>query len=44
MFALRPDQIMQEVVEFNQKLAKGLSTLSQVGEVETGVSPREAVY
>jgi polyhydroxyalkanoate synthase len=42
--SMRPDQILQEVAEFNSKLATGFSTLSEVGEVEVGVSPKEAVY
>jgi polyhydroxyalkanoate synthase len=41
---MRPEQIVREVLEFNGKLSRGISSLIQVGEVETGVSPREAVY
>jgi len=44
MLALKPDQILKEVLDFNTKLGRGFSTLTQVGEVETGVSPREAIY
>jgi polyhydroxyalkanoate synthase len=44
MLALRPEQIVKELLDFNAKLSRGFSTLTQVGEVETGVSPREPVY
>jgi polyhydroxyalkanoate synthase len=41
---LRPDQIVQEICDFNRRVANGMTTLSQIGEIETGVSPRDAVY
>ena len=41
---LHPEQIMQEALEFNQKLAKGFVAMSQVGEVEVGTTPKQAVY
>lgn len=41
---LRPDQIMQDALEFNRKICDGLVSLSQVGEVDVGVSPKEVVY
>lgn len=40
----RPDQIMQEVVEFNAKLANSFKGLNQVGELDLGVTPKEEVY
>jgi polyhydroxyalkanoate synthase len=40
----RPDQIAQEVFDFNRRIANGMVTLSQVGEIEVGVSPKDIVY
>ncbi len=44
MLPLRPDQILQESLDFNSKLARGMRTLSEVGDVDVGVTPKEAVY
>ncbi len=41
---LRPDQIIQEICEFNQKVATGLSTLSRVGDIDVGASAKDPVY
>ena len=41
---LRPDHVVEELVDFNDKLAKGLVTLRQVGDVDVGVTPKEEVY
>ena len=41
---LQPQRILEDALEFNRKMAAGLSSLSQVGEVSVGVSPKEAVY
>lgn len=43
-FQIRPDQAVQEMLEFNQKLAEGLKTLTQIGQIDVGITPREAVY
>ena len=43
-FQIRPDDIVNEIHEFNNKLAQGLNTLSELGEIEVGVSEKEAVY
>jgi len=43
-FQMRPDEIVQEVHDFNNKLAQGLHTLSKIGDIEVGVSAKEAVY
>lgn len=40
----RPDQIMQEICEFNQKIASGLGALSRVGDIDVGASLKDAVY
>ena len=41
---LRPDQVMQEIANFNMKLAEGMKTLQKVGELPSGVTPKEEVY
>jgi len=40
----RPDQIMQEIVDFNARLANSFQSLNQVGEVDVGTTPKEVVY
>lgn len=41
---LRPDQILDEICEFNRRIANGMVTLSQVGEIDVGASPSDVVY
>jgi polyhydroxyalkanoate synthase len=41
---LKPDQILTEITNFNLKLAEGIKTLHDVGEIPTGVTQREAIY
>ena len=43
-FMLRPDQAMQEVATFNDKLVCGLTTLSALGPIEVGASAKTAIY
>ena len=43
-FNIRPDQAIQELVEFNRKLAEGLKNLHDMDEIETGVTPKDVVY
>ena len=43
-FQIRPDEILHEINEFNTKLAQGISTLSEIGDIEVGVSKKMAVY
>ncbi|MCH8977169.1 MAG: class III poly(R)-hydroxyalkanoic acid synthase subunit PhaC [Proteobacteria bacterium] len=43
-FQMRPDEIVQEISDFNGKLAKGLNTLTEIGDLEDGISPKYAVY
>ena len=43
-FAIRPDRAAQEIISFNQKLTRGLMTMSEVGKVDVGVTPKDAVY
>jgi polyhydroxyalkanoate synthase len=44
MIGLTADQIAAEIEAFGDRLKQGAHTLSEVGEIETGVSSREAVY
>jgi polyhydroxyalkanoate synthase len=43
-FQMRPDEILSEARGFNEKLAKGVGNLMDVGEIPSGVTPKEAVY
>lgn len=43
-FQMRPDEVLAETRSFNEKLAKGVGNLMDVGEIPTGVTPKEAVY
>lgn len=43
-FQMRPDAIAREISEFNTKLAQGFRTLSELGEIDVGVSEKEPVY
>lgn len=44
MIGLTSERITEELQSFSAKLAQGGRTLHGLGEIETGVSPREAVY
>jgi polyhydroxyalkanoate synthase len=41
---ISPDQALEEIREFGVKLNRGLRTLSELGEIEVGATPKEAVY
>ncbi len=43
-FSITPEKAAEEIQQFNENLAKGLRNLTEVGEIESGVSPKEAVY
>lgn len=43
-FQMRPDEITREINEFNSKLSQGFQTLSEIGEIEVGISEKEPVY
>ncbi len=43
-FQMTPNAIINEIHEFNGKLAKGFNTLSNLDEINVGVSEKEAVY
>lgn len=41
---ITPDQALREMQGFGQKLATSLKTLSEIGEIDVGATPKEAVY
>jgi polyhydroxyalkanoate synthase len=41
---MRPDEILNEARGFNEKLAQGVGHLMDVGDIPSGVTPKEAVY
>ncbi len=43
-FNIRPDQASQELLDFSRKLGDGLKNLYDMDEIETGVTPKDAVY
>ena len=43
-FQIRPDELLHEINDFNTKLAHGVSTLSEIGDIEVGVSKKIPVY
>ena len=43
-FKMRPDEILNETRDFNEKLAQGVGHLMDVGDIPSGVTPKEAVY
>ncbi len=43
-FNLNSEDVVNEIHEFNSKLAQGYKTLADLGEIEVGVSEKEAVY
>ncbi len=43
-FQLRADEALDELRSFGVRLGHGLETLSELGEIEVGVSDKEAVY
>ncbi|MCC9000422.1 MAG: class III poly(R)-hydroxyalkanoic acid synthase subunit PhaC, partial [Candidatus Contendobacter sp.] len=44
MIGLTPERITEELQQFHAKLAQGVKTLRDLGEIETGVSLRDPVY
>ena len=43
-FQFRSDQLVDEMVQFNQNLSKGVKNLLDAEEISAGVTPREEVY
>ena len=40
----RSDQVVEELVQFNQNLSKGVKNLLDTDEISAGVTPREEIY
>jgi len=43
-FQITPAALIEEIHDFNSKLAKGFETLTNLDEIDVGVSEKEAVY
>ena len=43
-FDMRPDAVMQELMNYGQKLSHGVKNLMEVGEISTGVTPKTVVH
>ena len=43
-FQIRPDEVLHEVNDFQSKLVHGINTLSEIGDIEVGVSKKVPVY
>ena len=41
---IKPQDILHEVRQFNEKFAKGVHSLMEIGIVSSGVTPREEIY
>ena len=41
---LHPEQVLKDALEFNRKMTAGLTILKDIGEVDVGTTPKEAVY
>jgi len=41
---IKPHDMLNEVREFNEKFARGVEHLMDIGEISSGVTPREVVY
>ena len=41
---IRPEKALQELLSYSQKLGHGMQNLLEVGDIRTGVTPKEAVY
>jgi len=43
-FQIKPDEALNEVQQIGQKLAQGFKTLSEIGDIDVGCTPKEPVY
>jgi polyhydroxyalkanoate synthase len=43
-FQFSSDNVVDEVVQFNQNLSKGIKNLLEADEISSGVTPREEIY
>jgi polyhydroxyalkanoate synthase len=41
---IRPDKLSEEMLEYSRKLGHGMENLLDAGDIDTGVSPKDAVY
>jgi polyhydroxyalkanoate synthase len=41
---IRPDMLSEEMLDFSRKLGQGMENLINADKIDTGVSPRDAVY
>ncbi len=41
---IRPDQALSELREFGSRLQRGVKTLSELGDITVGATPKEAIY
>ncbi len=41
---VKPDKLVKEMSDFSRKLGRGVENLLDAGEIDTGVTPKEAVY
>ena len=41
---IRPDKLAQEMAEYSSKLGKGIENLLNADKIDTGVTPKDAVY
>ena len=43
-FKISPEKAAEEIQRFNSNLAQGLKNLTELDEIESGITPKEAVY
>jgi len=43
-FKIRPDMLAEEMADYSRKLGQGIENLMNAGEIDTGVTPKQAVY
>lgn len=41
---IRPEKTTEELLDFNRKLGQGIGHLSEIDEIETGVTPKTAIH
>ena len=41
---IRPEKLAEEMADYSRKLGKGLENLLNTTEIDTGVTPRQAIY
>jgi len=43
-FQIKPEKLAEEMTDYSRKLGQGIENLINAGEIDTGVTPRQAVY